>query len=241
MLVTRDIGARKTRILLGLPCASGGMLDGRTLTMNSVATKLIFSLCDYSGSWSEPYVAAGYRVIRVDLGHQDGQRGGLDGVMTVGVDVRLWDCTERPYAVLAAPPCTCFCRPSARWWNRQDAAGQTQHDIEVMRACLRICQSASGWWAMENPPGRHRKIIPELGKPSWQWQPYEYGDPWGKQTYIWGTAVKPKVVNPVEPAPTRRTPNGKLQGRIAFMSSSWKRELEKTPAGFAIAFFQANP
>jgi hypothetical protein len=82
--------------------------------------------------------------------------------------------------------------------------------------------------------------MPELGPPAWQFQPYEYGDPWGKQTYIWGTAVKPPITNPVEPAPTRRTPNGKTQGTIAFMSSSWKREREKTPDGFAKAFFEAN-
>jgi hypothetical protein len=28
---------------------------------------------------------------------------------------------------------------------------------------------------------------------------------------------------------------------IAMMSSSWKREREKTPSGFARAFFEANP
>lgn len=94
--------------------------------------------------------------------------------------------------------------------------------------------------ALENPPGRHQRLIPELGPPAWQYQPFEYGDPWGKQTYIWGTAAKPPVVNPVEPMPTRRTPNGRTQGRIAFMSSSWKHEREKTPAGFAKAFAEAN-
>ena len=31
----------------------------------------ILSLCDYSGAWSQPYLDAGYNVIRVDM-----QRGG---------------------------------------------------------------------------------------------------------------------------------------------------------------------
>lgn len=143
-------------------------------------------------------------------------------------------------AVLAAPSCTCFCRPGARWWPRMDESGQTDRDIALFRACLEICRRAARWWALENPPGRHQKLIPELGPPAWQFQPWQYGDPWIKQTYIWGTAKQPPVTNTVEPEPTRRTPNGRSQGRIAFMSSSWKREREKTPSGFAKAFFEAN-
>lgn len=189
--------------------------------------KLIVSLCDYSGVWSEPYVRAGYDVIRVDLKH--------------GVDVLTFEHPRQPHGVMAAPPCTCFCRPSARWWARQDAAGDTERNVKVMRACLRLCSQASAWWAMENPPGRHQRLIPELGRPAWQYQPWEYGDAWGKQTYIWGTARKPPVVSPVSPEPTRRTPNGKTQGRIAFMSSSWQAKREQTPAGFARAFYEANP
>lgn len=178
---------------------------------------LILSLCDYSGSWSAPYVEAGYRVVRVDIGHPTGLAFSDDGSWLLGSDVTTLVWPERPYAVLAAPPCTCFCRPGARWWKRQDADGSTARDIAVFRACLAICQQASGWWALENPPGRHRKLIPELGKPAWQFQPYEFGHPWGKQTYIWGTAQKPPVVAPVQPEPTRRTPNGRSQGRIAFI------------------------
>ena len=85
------------------------------------------------------------------------------------------------------------------------------------------------------------RLMPEIPKPAWQYRPYEYGDPWDKQTYIWGTAVKPPVVSPVEPVPTYRTPNGHSQGRIARMSSSHKRRREETPRGFAEAFFEANP
>jgi len=165
-------------------------------------------------------------VVLVDLAHE--------------LDVLTFEPDEQPKAVLAAPPCTSFCRPAARWWARQDSDGSTVRDVAVFRACLRICRMASSWWALENPPGRHRKLMPELGAPSWQWQPWQYGDPWGKQTYIWGTAKQPPITAPVKPEPTRQTPNGKWQGRIAFMSSSWKRQREQTPAGFAKAFFEVN-
>lgn len=208
----------------------------------AVVTKpIVLSLCDYSGAWSQPYVLAGYEVVRVDLGFPIGERRLPDGSWQVGADVTRWDFPWRPHCVLAAPPCTCFCRPAARWWARQDAAGETHRDVAVMAECLRLCKAATGWWALENPPGRHERLIPGLGKPAWQFQPWEYGDPWGKQTYIWGTARKPPVVSPVAPAPTRRTPNGKSQGRIAFLSSSAKRERERTPGGFAKAFYEANP
>jgi len=203
--------------------------------------KTLLSLCDYSGAWSAPFWWAGWHVVRVDIAHKAGFATGADGITLVGMDVRYIPQEHGKWnAVIAAPPCTCFCRPAARWWKRQDENGQTARDIEVLRACLRLCATAIDWWALENPPGRHQKLIPELGPPAWQWQPFHYGDPWAKQTYIWGTAAKPEPTNIVQAAPTRRTPNGRTQGRIAFMSSSWKRQRERTPAGFAAAFAAAN-
>src|SRR5882672_9352516 len=149
------------------------------------ANKLLLSLCDFSGSWSAPFVTLGYQVVRVDIQHAQGEFMSYeDGTWCVGADVTRFDFPWRPHAVLAAPPCTCFCRPSARWWSRQDAAGETANNIAVMRACLRLCATALEWWALENPPGRHQRLIPELGEPAWQYQPFEFGDPWGKQTYI---------------------------------------------------------
>ena len=61
-------------------------------------TKTILSLFDYSGSWSQPYVDAGYEVVRVDL-------------KSTGQDVRLITRDRLPggvVGVMAAPPCTDF-------------------------------------------------------------------------------------------------------------------------------------
>lgn len=200
---------------------------------------LLLSLCDRSGVWSAPYAKNGWHVVMIDLAHKSGVH--TEGNITrIGCDVTKLENVWAPDAVIAAPPCTCFCRPGARHWFKMDFTGQTRRDVEVFLACLRLCKTASRWWALENPPGRHAEFIPELGPPAWQFQPYEYGDPWSKQTYIWGTAKKPPVVAPVEPEPTRRTPNGNTQGRIAFMSSSWKSTREQTPSGFADAFARHN-
>ncbi len=201
---------------------------------------LVLSLCDYSGVWSQPYADAGHRVIRVDMQHPVGESDWSGNVQTVGVDVSKFDIAFTPDVVLAAPPCTFFCRPGARWWKRQDATGQTARDVSTFIACLRLCRKARLYWALENPPGRHVKLIPELGRPSWQFHPWEFGDPWHKQTYIWGTAARPFSTKIVTPPPTIRAPSGSTQGTIARMSSSWKNERSETPKGFAKAFYEAN-
>jgi hypothetical protein len=82
--------------------------------------------------------------------------------------------------------------------------------------------------------------MPEIGQPAWSFQPFEFGDPWHKQTYIWGTAARPFATKIVKPPPTIRAPSGSTQGTIARMSSSWGNERAKTPAGFSKAFFAAN-
>lgn len=118
---------------------------------------LILSLCDYSGAWSRPYALAGYRVIRVDTGHPPGVSIADDGAILIGADVRTWTPPERPYAVLAAPPCTCFCRPAALRWPGQDASGRTAESLDIVRACLAIAKTdrlSSGDRARsETPPG----------------------------------------------------------------------------------------
>ena len=220
-----------------------------TISSCSLATgpKTILSLCDASGSWSQPYVDAGYYVHRVDLKYEPGTTQVTKNVFHLGCDITRmdWPWTWPIDGVLAAPSCTCFCRPGSQHWFKMDFYRETERDMKLWRACLRLATKAAelfgAWWALENPPGRHRDLMPEIGDPSWQFQPWEYGDPWTKQTYIWGTARKPPVTDPVEPEKPRRTPNGKTQGRIAFMSSSAKAEREKTPSGFAKAFFEANP
>lgn len=202
--------------------------------------KTIVSLCDYSGVWSAPYAHAGYRVIQVDVGFDRSLV--LGNVSQIKADVREWTPDIEVHGVLAAPPCCCFCRPGARWWPRMDEQGDTAEAMEVMQACFGIAKRATGWWAIENPPGRHMRLMPNLPKPSWQYQPWWYGDDWTKQTYIWGNAVQPAQTHYTPPkAITYRTPNGRTQGRVSRMSSSWKREREKTPSGFAQAFFRANP
>lgn len=186
--------------------------------------KIILDLCGGTGAFSRPYAEAGYDVRNITL---------------PDYDVRIYEPPENVYGILAAPPCNCFSRVSARWWKDMDANGQTSEAIDIFRSCYSICQLARTWWALENPPGRQRKLMPELPPPSFQFQPYYYGDPWVKQTYIWGNACMPFATRWVKPKRTIKAPSGHTQGYISRLpSSSPKRSI--TPPGFAKAFFEAN-
>ena len=211
---------------------------GRLVAFTS--TLFILSLCDLSGVWSDPYLEAGYKVVRVDSAYPAGKRT-FGNLTTLGCDIHDFRLECKPWAILAAPPCTTFCRPGARWWKLMDARGETARDVATFERSIELCRQAEGWWALENPPGRHRDLIEGMQEPAWQFQPWEYGDPWVKQTYIWGTAVKPPVTDPVKPEPTRRAPSGHTQGRIAYLPGSAKAKRAETPSGFARAFFRANP
>lgn len=188
------------------------------------ANKIILDLCGGTGGWSRPYREAGYDVRVITMPHYD---------------VLDYQPPDIVYGILAAPPCNCFCRPGARWWKDMDADGRTDQAIKVFRRCLEICQSALEFWALENPPGKHIKLMPELPPPSYQFSPYLFGHPWEKQTYLWGRFNMFWPSEIVKPAPTRRAPSGHTQGRIAYLPSS-APERAITPPGFAQAFYEAN-
>lgn len=99
----------------------------------------ILSLCDYSGAWSQPYVDAGYEVVRIDLQNN-------------GQDVRLLQREDNVHGILAAPPCTCFASSGARW-ERSDA--DMIEALSVVDACIRIAWACKPkWWVLENPVGK---------------------------------------------------------------------------------------
>lgn len=129
-------------------------------------------LCAGSGSWSEPYEKAGYRVQRVTLPESD---------------VRTFRAPSEPvWGVLAAPPCDQF--SLAR--NGHPSPRDFVKGMACVNACLRIVQQVRPrWWALENPTGLLSKW---LGTPRDVFEPCDFGDPWTKRTAIWGDFVIPK-------------------------------------------------
>ncbi len=101
--------------------------------------RVILDLCAGTGSWSKPYLEAGYKVVPV----------------TLPDDVRLWQYHDKVHGVLAAPPCTVFSR-AGQWVKRSQE--EMLEAIGVVDACLRlvvVCRPE--WWALENPVGTLRR------------------------------------------------------------------------------------
>jgi hypothetical protein len=181
----------------------------------------VLSLCDFSGAWSAPYEAAGYEVIRVDLAS--------------GQDVRTIEHLGRPVqGILAAPPCDHFAVSGARWWEGK-GMGPVLDGLAVVDACLRaVAIYRPAWWALENPVGRLRRW---LGPPQFSFDPCDFGDPYTKRTHLWGDFVPPV---PIVSAQARQSVAPSLGSKMHTMIRDKARRSE-TPAGFATAFFEANP
>jgi len=175
--------------------------------------RLILDLCGGSGAWSAPYREAGYQVEVVDLPS----------------DVRLRAFEDYPvHGILAAPPCTVFASSGARWVRSQ---ADVLAALSVVDACLRlIALHRPRWWALENPVGRLTRF---LGPPVMYFDPCDYGERHTKRTALWGRFTPPFKHRVAVTGPNP----------IHHMAPSADRAARRaiTPAGFARAFFEANP
>ena len=161
----------------------------------------ILSLCDYSGTWPEPFRQFGnYGTILLDPkygGTDHGGRGltehtGKPVLVAAGDRHYLMPCSVGVLAehlldnpgnlvlppivgVLAAPPCTDFSSSGARWFKAKDADGRTEASIRIVRDCLRVIELVRpDFWALENPVGRIARLVPELGSPLLRFNPCDY-------------------------------------------------------------------
>jgi len=197
--------------------------------------KIILDLCSGSGSWSHPYDMAGYDVRCCTL---------------PDCNIRIFSPPNGVYGILAAPPCTEFSRAKRR-------KGDHNFGMEIVSICLDIIKKCNPvFWALENPIGDLPKY---LGKPSYMFHPWWFGDPWTKLTYLWGQFNKPEILyNKWEDVPKieglyirpgREKPSlacqhlghKKLIHQMDGLCASDDAEFRAiTPPGFAKAFFKAN-
>jgi hypothetical protein len=182
-----------------------------------VRHRLILDLCGGTGSWSRPYAEAGYEVSVIDP-------------VAGGVDVRLLHHPGRVHGILAAPPCTMFCR--MRMCRGVPTAEQFREALSVVDACLRIVAvTRPKWWALENPQGYLSRF---LGQPRVKFDPCDFGDPWTKRTWLWGDFALP-MFTPTKPAGAWIH---RKKGSRGIASSDSENAV--TPPGFSRAFFEAN-
>lgn len=200
-------------------------LEGRKRADKALASeRVILDLCAGSGSWSAPYVEAGYRVIRVTLPKDD---------------VRKYEPPPNVWGVLAAPPCEVFSL-AANGHAHLNGPEKRAFDrgLEVVAACLRVIALARPeWWALENPAGYLSRF---LGDARDLFEPCDFGDPWTKRTALWGRFELPErgpFVKPIGPGPLCTECTTKRKEPRC--SHAAHRAI--TPPGFARAFFEANP
>lgn len=199
--------------------------------------KIILDLCGGTGAWSQPYADAGYdrRIITSPI-----------------YDVRNFAPPADVYGIFAAPPCTQFSFARTRAKTERNLV----EAFEIVEACLQIiwkCRLDGNlkFWSLENPKGYLRQF---LGKPCFEFNPYDFGDPYQKATDLWGFFNFP-IKKPV-PLPPDKT---KFSVKQDYLKSVEFRDLFNqegyvkcptmdtrqirrsiTPAGFANAFYKQN-
>lgn len=217
------------------------------------AGKVVISLFDYTGAWSQPWQDAGYEVVRHDIKH------GSDVLMDAFVYDRIREYREAGMeivGVLSACPCTTFAGSGARWW-------QDLHNVESPEAVAKVfgddavltgakspveynkmlyeatrdvirAAAPTRFHVLENPIGRIQEVT-GLTKPTARFHPHNFGDPYTKNTQLFGpmqTDLPFAEVDPVE--------GSKMQAKLRGNDPLGKEQRSTTPEGFAYAFFMAN-
>ena len=232
----------------------------------SNSQKIILDLCGGTGSWSRPYVEAGYDVRIITLPEYDVCTTVLrdkDMLFRPHLDTQdgLAISYNDVYGILAAPPCTMFSFTRTKAIKPRDL----KQAMECVRACLeviwrvqevvqdtRLKKCPLQFWALENP---YHGFLPKfLGKPAFTFDPYEFGDGYQKRTALWGYFKEPKKT-PVEMDDEtkslikgNRVLNTKKFDRLLTheihpdMYGKLTRQERRaiTPKGFAKAFFRSN-
>ena len=199
--------------------------------MNNNKNKIILDLCAGTGAWSEPYMKDGYDVRLITLPHND---------------VKYYRPPKNVYGILAAPPCTMFSLARSTGGYRD-----FRKALDVVNSCLRIVQEciinayddnnykSFKFWALENPKGYLNKFI---GKPAFIFSPWEFGDPYFKNTCLWGHFNEPIKTpgNKPKKFQTKEWGSPKCPDKYKHLELNRSDIRAITPQGFARAFYKAN-
>lgn len=204
-------------------------------TRDENSRKVVLSLFDRTGSWSQPWEDAGYQVWRFDI-QNDAELGDVNNFSTEFFNDWFGDFDGQDiYAILAACPCTDFASSGARHFAAKDEDGRTIASVKLVHKTLATIEYFKpAVWAVENPVGRIEKLG---GLPPWRmsFNPSNLGDPYTKMTLLWGRFNGNLPIAPVEP-----TEGSKMWSKYGGSSLSTKNARSETPEGFAYSFFMAN-
>lgn len=218
--------------------------DPKTRSANS--DKIVLSLFDLTGKWSQPWEEAGYQVYRFDIqdegtyyDEETGEEKKIGDINNMSVEFfadLFGDFNGNDvYAVLAATPCTDFASSGARHFAAKDADGRTVASVKLVHQTLNVIEYYKpAIWAIENPVGRIEKLG---GLPPWRlsFDPNHLGDPYTKKTLLWGRFNADLPIAPVDPVE-----GSKMWAKYGGKSQATKNARSATPEGFSYGFFMAN-
>lgn len=197
--------------------------------------KIVLSLFDLSGAWSQPWADAGYQVFKFDI-QDDAILGDINNFNVEFFNEIFGDFEGlEVYAILAACPCTDFAVSGARHFAAKDADGRTLSSVELVHQTIRTIEYFKpSIWAIENPVGRIERLG---GLAPWRlsFDPFHFGDTYTKKTLLWGRFNADLPIAPVEPIE-----GSKMHKLYGGKSLATKNARSVTPEGFAYSFFMAN-
>lgn len=216
--------------------------DGEQRSYNN--QKVVLSLFDLTGKWSEPWERAGYQVFRFDIQEESmvehfGEEINTGDINNFGTEFfndiyGSFDGLDI-HAVLAACPCTDFAVSGARHFAAKDKDGRTVASVNLVHQTLATIEHFKpAVWAIENPVGRIEKLG---GLPPWRlsFDPNHLGEDYTKKTLLWGRFNADLPI-----APTEATAGSKMHTQYGGKSLATKNARSATPEGFAYSFFMAN-
>ena len=191
--------------------------------------KIILDLCGGTGSWSKLYSDNGYDVRVITLPKHD---------------VRTYKPPENVYGILAAPPCDqfSFAKTTGKPRDLKSAWSIVRGCLDIIAKCNQIKipyakTTTLKFWCIENPHGLLKRF---LGKPCYQFNPYDFGDDYKKLTHLWGWFNEP-IKNPIKcnkPKFDRMKSKDIHPEHFGKYNRQERRAI--TPEGFAQAFYEAN-
>ena len=191
--------------------------------------KIILDLCGGTGSWSKPYKDNGYDVRVITLPDND---------------VRKYEPPKNVYGILAAPPCDqfSFAKTTGKARDLKDAWSIVRACLDIIAKCNHITNpyaktTTLKFWCLENPHGLLKRF---LGKPCYEFNPYDFADDYKKNTHLWGWFNFP-IKNPIECNAVKfdRMKSKDIHPEY-FGKFDRKTRRAMTPQGFANAFYEVN-
>lgn len=134
--------------------------------------------CEFSGVVRSAFSKRGHYAVSADF--EQTERSGLHyrGDVLNIID-RDWD------LIIAHPPCTYLSYVGARWFKTQPDRAQKREDALIF--FKKMLDAKAPMICVENPKGWARLIR----EPDQKIQPYQFGEPYSKETWLWLKGLAP--------------------------------------------------